>query len=91
MHRPPIDRSQSSRAQTIDVTILDLLEALEDLWEDAAILEELGRPQGATDPVGEALSLERCWQAQKRLQKVLLDARASVVGARHQVAKLTER
>ena len=91
MKRPELDRRMSARAQAIDVAILDLLEALEDLWEDASVLEELGKAQGATDPVQEALMLERYWQGQKRLLSVLQEARSSVVGARHAVARLTER
>jgi len=91
LKRPPIDRSMSSRAQAIDLAILDLIEALEMLWADSAVLEELAKPQGKETPDGEAMSLAHYWETQKRLLARLTEARSAVVGSRHAVHRVVEK
>lgn len=89
MKRPPIDRKMSTRAQAMDTALLDLVEALESLYETTAVLDEMGRPQGQRAPADEALSLEGLWRLQEHIHKELVQARSSLVGLARATEKVT--
>jgi hypothetical protein len=87
--RPESPAGMSDIGKACDVLLLDCVEELEVLWEELAILDELGKVQGVSDPYSEAERLEPVWVAHRAALGALQDARAALVGARNRVAART--
>jgi hypothetical protein len=79
----------SDTGKACDVLALDCVEALEVLWKELAILDELGRVQGVRDPYSEAEQLEPVWRVQRLALGELQKARDALVYARSVVSART--
>jgi hypothetical protein len=89
MVRPESPSGMSDTGKSVDVFALDCVEALEDLWKELAILDELGRVTGSVDPYSEAERLEGVWAVQRRALEDVKKARDLLLGVRKAVAKVT--
>ena len=89
MLRPESPKGMSDTGKACDVLALDCIEALEVLWKELAILDELGRVQGVRDPYSEAEQLEGVWRTQRAALAALQEARELLVDARCQVSSRT--
>jgi len=101
-NRPIIDPNVSTTTKAALLAIQDIAEAIEDIYVDLQYLDELGKIQGksggAKDEVliarpveAEAMDLAPYWEAQKRNNRKIQEARASLLGLQHALAKATGR
>jgi hypothetical protein len=88
--RPARKPETTNLGAQIDTLLLDHIEALLVLWEEAAVLDEMAKP-GYGDPASQAERIRHVWHAQKQLHKMLASTRPGIVGTSRLMAKITGR
>lgn len=101
-NRPVIDPNVSSTTKAALLAIQDIAQVIEDIYVDLQYLDELGKIQGKSGgskdevliarPVeAEAIELAPYWELQRKNNLKIQEARSSLIGLRHALAKITER